>query len=125
MAKAGIVSAVADACGVHIRTVHKWRTNPKIAAMFEEVREARLDLAESTIIKAIKRDNITAAIFLLKCHGRHRGWVERPKEPEKLDTVLMSPEEMATRIREAIRAADATVPAPVEVCDGKGGSPLN
>ena len=44
---------------------------------------------------------------------------------KKVITVLMSPEEMATRIREAIKAADATVPAPVEDCDGKGGSPLN
>ena len=77
MAKAGIVSAVAEACGVTTRAVQRWSKHPKVAVMFEEVRNARLDLAESTIIQAIKNRNITAAIFYLKCHGKTRGWVER------------------------------------------------
>jgi hypothetical protein len=76
--KAGIVSAVAEALGVDVRTVQRWKQgSQKVFRMFEDVLVARLDLAESTIIKAIRRDNITAAIFYLKCHGKHRGWVER------------------------------------------------
>ena len=76
--KAGIVSAVAEALQVDVRTVQRWKQgSQRVARMFEDVLVARLDLAESTIIKAIRRDNITAAIFYLKCHGKHRGWVER------------------------------------------------
>jgi len=67
----------AEACGVTTRAVQRWSKHPKVAVMFEEVRNARLDLAESTIIQAIKNRNITAAIFYLKCHGKTRGWVER------------------------------------------------
>ena len=122
IAKAGIVSAVAEACGVTTRAVQKWGKHPKVAAMFEEVRFARLDLAESTIIQAIKNRNITAAIFYLKCHGKARGWVERQEvtgadggplthdvyarqEVERVKR-LMSDPEYASRACEILEIAD-------------------
>lgn len=122
LAKAGIVSAVAEACGVTTRAVQRWSKAPKVAAMFEEVRTARLDLAESTIIQAIKNRNITAAIFYLKCHGKGRGWVERQEitgaeggplthdayarqEVERVKR-LMSDPEYASRTCELLEIAD-------------------
>ena len=122
MAKAGIVSAVAEACGVTTRAVQRWGKHPRVAAMFEEVRFARLDLAESTIIQAIKNRNITAAIFYLKCHGKARGWVERQEvtgadggplthdafarqEVERVKR-LMSDPEYASRACELLEIAD-------------------
>ena len=122
LAKAGIVSAVAEACGVTTRAVQRWSKQPRVAAMFEEVRNARLDLAESTIIQAIKNRNITAAIFYLKCHGKARGWVERQEvtgadggplthdayarqEVERVKR-LMSDPEYASRACELLEIAD-------------------
>ena len=122
MAKAGIVSAVAEACGVTTRAVQRWSKHPKVAAMFEEVRNARLDLAESTIIQAIKNRNITAANFYLKCHGKARGWVERQEvtgadggplthdayarqEVERVKLLMADPE-YASRACEILEIAD-------------------
>ena len=77
-AKAGIVSAVAEALQVDVRTVQRWKARSrKVAKMFEDVHFARLDLAEAELIKAIKRGSVAAMIFYLKCHGKQRGWVER------------------------------------------------
>ena len=126
LAKAGIVSAVAEACGVTTRAVQRWSKQPRVAAMFEEVRNARLDLAESTIIQAIKNRNITAAIFYLKCHGKHRGWVERqeitgkdggPIGPSVEDQVLrsLSDDELKQLSEVMEKAADR-----LRIDEGKG-----
>ena len=73
-AKAGIVSAVAEALQVDVRTVQRWKARSrKVAKMFEDVHFARLDLAEAELIKAIKRGSVAAMIFYLKCHGKQRG----------------------------------------------------
>ena len=121
--KAGIVSAVAEALQVDVRTVQRWKQgSQRVARMFEDVLVARLDLAESTIIKAIRRDNITAAIFYLKCHGKSRGWVERQEvtgadggplthdayarqEVERVKLLMADPE-YASRACEILEIAD-------------------
>ena len=77
-AKAAVVSYVAEACGVDPRTVRRWKERSrKVQGMFDEVRESVLDLAEATLIKNIKAGKTADTIFYLKCHGKHRGYVER------------------------------------------------
>ncbi len=43
----------------------------------EEIREMRLDFAESELMKLIKEGNVAATIFFLKTQGKKRGYVER------------------------------------------------
>lgn len=78
MAKGGIVTYVAQACGTNPRTVRRWReTNKKVNDMFIEARENVLDMAEAGIIGSIKKGNVASMIWVLKCFGRPRGWIER------------------------------------------------
>jgi hypothetical protein len=77
-ARAGIVSSVAEALKVDPRTVRRWRDgDPRIQAMFHEAKEAILDLAEAEVVKGIRKGVPSDRYFFLKCHGKHRGWVER------------------------------------------------
>lgn len=77
-ARAGIVSSVAEALKVDPRTVRRWRDGDlRIQAMFHEAKEAVLDLAEAEVVKGIRKGVPSDRYFFLKCHGKHRGWVER------------------------------------------------
>ena len=42
-----------------------------------DIIERNLDVAEGTVLGAIKNSNLTAAIFYLKTKGKHRGYSER------------------------------------------------
>jgi len=78
MRNGGICSGVAAACGVADRTARSWRErDPVVAEMFDEARERVVDMAEGVIVKSLKAGNLTAAIYVTKCHGWRRGWLER------------------------------------------------
>jgi len=50
---------------------------PELKAIANEAIESTLDLGEAELIKAMKKGNLTAIIFYLKCKGKHRGYIER------------------------------------------------
>jgi len=78
MRNGGICSGVAAACGVADRTARSWRErDPVVGEMFDEARERIVDMAEGVIVKSLKAGNLTAAIYVTKCHGWKRGWVEK------------------------------------------------
>ena len=58
------------------------KKNPDLMAAMEEAKEAMLDLTETTLFKRAydvrddKRGD-TLLMFILRCHGKKRGWVER------------------------------------------------
>jgi hypothetical protein len=53
------------------------RRHPSLKKVIEETVEQNLDHAETSLIKGILSDNMTATIFYLKTKGRNRGYVER------------------------------------------------
>jgi hypothetical protein len=56
---------------------HRIARTPKLIAVVEEVRESVLDLAESSLIRAITQGAPWATCFYLKCQGKNRGYSER------------------------------------------------
>ena len=71
----GIVSAVAARLGCDWNTARKyidrWKTTQ---TAFEAERERVLDLAETTLVKAIKSGDVGAAKWYLSRIGRNRGF---------------------------------------------------
>ncbi len=63
----------------------KLEGDEKLREMFREAEEGRLDIAESILMKQIKKGNTTALIFFLKTKGRQRGYVEKQELSHSVD----------------------------------------
>jgi hypothetical protein len=73
----GIVTAAAQRLGMHRNTLHKRiQRSAKLQAVQDEANEITVDFAESRLLQHVRDGNIAANIFLLKCKGKKRGWVE-------------------------------------------------
>ncbi|GIV50648.1 MAG: hypothetical protein KatS3mg038_3386 [Candidatus Kapaibacterium sp.] len=71
----GITSAVAQRLDCDWRTADKYiKKWDATRAAFEAERERVLDLAETTIVRAIRDGDVGAAKWYLSRMGRHRGW---------------------------------------------------
>lgn len=79
------------------------RAESDLEEVVQEAREEIIDLAESQLLKLIKRGNITAIIFLLKTLGRSRGYAERIEVERSggMDVRLggIKPEQLVERVR--------------------------
>ena len=53
------------------------KTDPAYKEAVESIEDIVLDYAESQLFKQVAKGNTTAVIFLLKCKGKKRGYVER------------------------------------------------
>lgn len=74
----GVVSHAAEALGVGRSTLtRRLEAERGLRDVREDVKAETLDLAESTLVKAIKAGNLQAVIFYLRTQGRERGYVER------------------------------------------------
>lgn len=74
----GLIAPAAQKLGCAPNTVRNYLERyPDLQEHLEEIRNATLDLAEGTLLKAIGDGNLTAVIFFLKCRGKDRGYVER------------------------------------------------
>lgn len=74
----GLITATARDLGVIPQTVRMHiEKDPEIREAWEQAREDLIDLAEDALIKKVKKGDLGAIIFVLKCHGRQRGWIER------------------------------------------------
>ena len=62
-----------------LRQIHyEWlKTDPAYKEAVESIEGIVLDYAESQLFKQVAKGNTTAIIFLLKCRGKKRGYVER------------------------------------------------
>lgn len=61
------------------------KKNAKIQEAIAEAEESVLDLAQGSLVKAIKNGNITAIIFYLKTKGKDRGFVEKHEIDSKTE----------------------------------------
>ena len=73
----GRVADAAKMLGVSYQGIYKRiKGNPDLMEKLETIREGYLDLAESKVVAAVKKNAPWAICFYLKCQGKHRGWVE-------------------------------------------------
>lgn len=71
----GFLSATAKELKTTRKTLHEYiNTFPEIQEALTDIRENRLDVAETALMQAIRNGNVTAIIFFLKTQGRDRGY---------------------------------------------------
>lgn len=88
-AEYGIATQVARALGVALYTVHHWKkTFEWIRDAFDEARDAMLDIAESSLLSAARKEEGWATCFMLKCRGKERGYVEKLVLGGSLDSTI-------------------------------------
>jgi hypothetical protein len=74
----GMVSLAAKVVGCHRATFyHALERHPELKAICRETREEGLDIAETALRKKVLEGNLGAICFMLKCLGKHRGYVEK------------------------------------------------
>ena len=75
---AGLRSAAASLLECSPSTVKRYIDRSETLTRIEaEIVERNLDLAESGLLDAINKGNLTAIMFYLKTKGKHRGYAER------------------------------------------------
>ena len=73
----GVVKLACDTANVSRSQFYKWKDeDAAFAEAVEAVSEETLDFAESKLLSAISKENITAIIFFLKTKGKKRGYIE-------------------------------------------------
>jgi hypothetical protein len=87
----GNVTKACELLGIARSTVYLWRKNDaNFKSILEDVQpnEMILDLAENTLIQNMKGGDTTAAIFILKTKGKHRGYAQNsPQTNEALEEI--------------------------------------
>ena len=74
----GNVSAAARALGAsHTSLWHRIKRSARLQEARIEAEEQALDIAEDSLIKAVKAGEAWAVCFLLKTKGKKRGYMER------------------------------------------------
>jgi hypothetical protein len=74
----GAVSSAAKSLGVSKTTLQKYIIKSKVLKdLIVELTETEIDEVESELMGQVRKGNMTAILFYLKCKGKDRGWVER------------------------------------------------
>ena len=74
----GIVTTACKTVGITRKTHYEWlKKDEAYRASVESIEDMTLDFAESQLHKQIKDGNTSATIFLLKCKGKQRGYIEK------------------------------------------------
>jgi len=74
----GIVSSACDALGVSRTTYYKYYNEDEdFKKQVNDIGEATIDFAESSLFELIRSGNTAATIFFLKTKGKRRGYIER------------------------------------------------
>ncbi len=76
--KLGFVTEAAKALNISYQALSKRiKKNKKLRDALDAINERKLDFSESKLQDLVKKNNLGAICFHLKCKGKHRGWVER------------------------------------------------
>ena len=74
----GIVSHACVSVGILRSTFYNYKSSDKeFRDAVDELENVGLDFAEGKLMQEIKKGNITAIIFYLKCKGKKRGYIDR------------------------------------------------
>jgi len=91
----GIKTLIAKRAGISRTTLDQYLSkHADLEKLFEEESESALDAAESQLLRAIQRENLTAIIFFLKTKGKKRGYIER-SEIDLTDVSIKIPNSLA------------------------------
>lgn len=105
-ATGGFVTHAAKMLGVSSSTLSERVSKSEyLQRVVAETKAEHLDLAESTLIKKIKGEDLGAICFYLKCQGKERGYIERGQvevsgrdggpikvtPPTRIEVVLVDP----------------------------------
>lgn len=97
----GIVSTACKEVGVTRKTFYEWcRNDEEFKKQVDAIDEVVLDFAESCLYKLVKEGNPTATIFLLKCKGKKRGYIERVEIQKSNDSDTIIWQENKTYVKE-------------------------
>lgn len=96
----GIISVIAKRVGCAWHTASKYIEDyPTIQAAYDDETESLIDLAESTVLKAIQGGDVGAAKWYLQTKGKSRGYTERHEvtgaEGGPLPIIMLPPVETA------------------------------
>jgi predicted transcriptional regulator len=81
----GFVSYTAERLGVTEVTVRRYlRRWPELKEVREEIKQGMVDMAEHSLLKQVKDGNTVATIFLLKCLGKERGYIDSPQQHQHI-----------------------------------------
>lgn len=73
----GRVMEAAKILKCNFKTIYKMiDKDNRLQILKQDLEELHLDAAESSLMSQIKKGNLTAIIFFLKCKGKRRGWIE-------------------------------------------------
>ena len=76
------------------------KAHERLQKVVAEAKETRIDLAEDSLGRLVKSDNLGAVCFTLKCLGKERGYVEQaPDKPVQLNLQVN-----VDRLGEALRS---------------------
>lgn len=83
-ATGGFITHAAKELGCNYRTIENYiREDPSIAVENEQIRENRLDIAESVVVNTMEGEDVKVALdaskFYLKYKGRQRGYIKATK----------------------------------------------
>jgi predicted transcriptional regulator len=74
----GAVSSTAKALDITKATLEKYIMKSKVLkSIVCEIVETEIDEVESELMTQVRKGNMTAILFYLKCKGKDRGWVEK------------------------------------------------
>jgi len=77
-ANAGLVATACSKFGITRACYYNWyKENPEFAVECDNIQEAQIDMAESSLLSKIKEKDLGATIFYLKTKGRNRGYIEK------------------------------------------------
>lgn len=119
---AGFLSQAAEKLGMKYQGMRRRiKTSKELQRAVDAIQEEKLDFSESQLEKQIKKGNLTAIIFHLKCKGKQRGYVER------VDSYISSPKNKPLNIQvkqeEALRKLSVaeleTLEAIIEKMEGR------
>jgi hypothetical protein len=76
--KYGLITYVARHLGCSAALVYSYREKyPAVEEAFKRARQSTVDLAETGLIRNIKRGDVASIIFALKCLAKDRGYQEK------------------------------------------------
>jgi hypothetical protein len=85
----GIVTHAAREIGIDRNTHYAWmKDDPEYRAAAETIDDAVVDFGETALFNNVKQGKEASIIFLLKCKGRKRGYIEKSEVNGNLNVNL-------------------------------------
>jgi hypothetical protein len=75
--KTGNITAACKNGRIGRQTFYAWmKSDLQFKQDFEDAEDALIDFAEGKLMNLIDEKNVPATLFMLKCKGKDRGWIE-------------------------------------------------